>query len=174
MLFKKIYDHFKNESATGKNTDFINLFSRFQESAPIGHSNAELSRNDQISDVLNWAKSQGYLDDLGISDENAETLIRSFLVEQDLPEELIQNEKLRNELTQVIAKRVAESSPVKPDEAKQAIELISTGALFGDVSYSIAVIIALVAKPERFSDPPRQKPERVHRGIGKFTKSYSI
>jgi len=152
MLFNKIHELFKKDPTIGNNQDFLSLFTRFQESAPVGQSSDELSDNNRISDVLNWAKDRGYLDELGISDKNAATLLRSFLVERNLPEELIQNEKLRNELTQVIKKRASENAPVRPDEAKQAIELISTGAVFGDVSYSIAVIINLITKPERFTE----------------------
>jgi len=151
MIFNKIYNYFKRDSTTEKDKGALNLFTRFQESAPISQSNNELIDNDRISNVLNWAKSQGYLDDLEISEESTEILLRSFLSKRNLPEELIRNDRLRNELTQVIEKRAAESSPVRPDDAKQAIALISTGAVFGDVSYSIAVIIALLAKPERFS-----------------------
>lgn len=153
MIFKKIHEHFKNSFIFEKDNDFLNLFTRFKESTPIGKSNDELVDNDRIGNVLNWAKSQGYLDELEISEENTETLLRSFLIERDLPEELVRNKRLRNELTQVIEKRAAENAPVRVDEAKQAIELISTGEVFRDVSYSIAVIIALVVKPERFSEP---------------------
>ena len=93
------------------------LFKKLHDMLKKGFKKSTANDEDRIFDVLNWAKSQGYLDDLEISDENAETLLRSFLVERDLPEELIRNEKLRNELTEVIAKRAAESSPVRPGDA---------------------------------------------------------
>jgi hypothetical protein len=145
MLFKKIYERLKTDFATEQDDDFLKLFTSFKENAP--------NDEDRISDVLSWAKSQGNLDDLEINDENAETLLRSFLVERDLPEELIRNENLRNELTQVIAKRATESSPLRPEEAMEGLQLILTGELFEDISYTISVLFALIAKPERFSNP---------------------
>ena len=75
----------------------------------------------------------------------------SMLVEHDLPEELRNNEPLRKELKAVAIKKAGENSPLQPDEAKRAFELITSGEIFKDLFYSFNVIFSLTVKPKRFS-----------------------
>ncbi len=145
MLFKKILERIRQSSATEIDIDVSNLFTSFRKSTS--------EDENRISNTLKWAKNKGYLDDLKLNDEGAEILLRSFLDEGDLPEALLQNNALRKEIIQVIAKKAAEDSPLTSDEVDEAAELISTGELFKDVGYTISVLFSLVAQPDRFFNP---------------------
>jgi len=103
----------------------------------------------RISDVIDWAKTEGYLTKLGIDEDHAEILFRSMLVEHNLPEELIKNKPLREELKRVAIDRARESAPIRPDEANRVEELITSGEIFHDIFYSFNVIFSL-AKSDNF------------------------
>lgn len=106
----------------------------------------------QLSEVIEWAKTKGYLAKLDIGEENAEQLFRSMLVNHNLPEELRNNDKLRNELIQVAKDKAGESSPLTPDEARDTAELIKSGEIFADIFYTFNTLFSLVVKPERFTN----------------------
>ena len=115
------------------------------------HFNEQEVDPARISRVIDWAKKEGYLAKLDISEENAAVLFRSMLVDHTLPEELRNNKSLRSELLQVSKEKAGENSPLSPEEAKRSLELIKSGEIFNDIFYSFNVIFSLITNPERFT-----------------------
>ena len=116
------------------------------------HFNKEPVDHARVAKVIDWAKKEGYLAKLDISEDNAEVLFRSMLVEHNLPAELRNNEQLRKELLKVAKEKAGESSPLSPDEAKNIFQLVVSGEIFIDIFYSFNVIFSLVIKPDRFTN----------------------
>ena len=143
MLFEKITKIFNDNDDPKSRERHLKLFSKLRE---------ESSDENRISDVIAWAKNEGYLEDMDISEENAEVILQSIIVEHDLPEELRNNEQLRKELKQVAIEKAGDSSPLPPDEARRAFELIVSGEIVEDLFYSLKVIYSLIIKPDRFSN----------------------
>ena len=137
MLFEKLSKVFNNDIKT----DF-EIFANFNDSTD----------DTRVSDAIDWAKKEGYLARLGISEDSAEVLFRSILVDRNLPEELRNNPKLRDELIQVAIDKAGDRSPIPPAEAKRAYELIESGEIFNDIFYSLNAIFSLITKPDRFSN----------------------
>ena len=140
MLFEKLSNIFKDDSELWRKNGSFKIF------ADDGKSTDET----RVTEVINWAKSKGHLAKLSISEDNAEVLFRSMLVEHDLPQELRKNKPLREELKRVALDKVGESTPLHPDEANRVKKLIASGEVFHDIFYSFKVIFSL-AKPDHFS-----------------------
>lgn len=116
------------------------------------HFNKEPVDHARVANVIDWAKKEDYLAKLDISEDNAEVLFRSMLVEHNLPDELRDNEQLRKELLRVAKEKAGESSPLPSDEARRTFELIKSGEIFNDIFYSFNVIFSLITKPDRFTN----------------------
>ena len=139
MLFEKLSQLFKDDSASQPEEGLFKIF-----------SDDEKSTNDtRISEVIDWTKTKSYLARLSISEDNAEVVFRSMLVEHNLPEELRKNEPLRGELKRVVIEEAGKNAPLRPDEANLVKELLASGEIFRDIFYSSKVIFSL-AKPDRF------------------------
>jgi len=142
MVIEEISKTFNENNSKQKKTHF-KMFETFKK---------EAADNTQISQVKDWAKDEGYLSRLDISDGSADKLLRSMLVEHNLPEELRNNPKIRDELKKAIIKRAGDGFPLPPDEAERAYELIKSGEIIRDVFYSLNLIFGLIIKPNRFSN----------------------
>jgi hypothetical protein len=127
MLFKKLSNIFKDDSESWLKGSHFKIF------LDDGESTDEF----RVSEVIGWAKNKGYLAKLSISEDNAEVLFRSMLIEHDLPEEL----------KQVVMEKAREGAPLHPDEAHRIKELIASGEVFHDIFYSFKVIFSL-ANPD--------------------------
>lgn len=142
MLFKRLLKLLKrNDESEFRQPDF-EIHTLF---------NDESTRNNRISEVISWAKKQGYLAKLDISEDSAKSLLQSMLVERDLPQQLRNNEQLRGELKQVAIEKIGENSPLPPDEANRVFQIIQSGEIFSDIAYSFEVIFGLVKSDRTFS-----------------------
>jgi len=112
----------------------------------------ESTDDDRVSKAITWAKDNGYLAKLDISEDSAKSLLNSMLVNHNLPDELRNNTQLKNELEQVAKDKAGESSPLSPEEAEQVYELIKSGEVFGDLFYTLNVIFNLIIRPDSFSN----------------------
>ncbi len=139
MLFEKLSNLFKDNSESNPENGRFSIFS----------SNEHSTDETRISEVIDWAKTEGYLSKLGIREDNAEVLFRNMLVEHDLPEELRKNGRLRGELKRVVIDEAGKNAPLRLDEVNRIIELLASGEIFHDTFYSFNEIFSL-AKPDRF------------------------
>lgn len=106
----------------------------------------------RVSETIIWAKEQGYLAKLDISEDSAASLLNSMLVDHNTPNELRNNPQLRSELEQVAKDKAGENSPLTDEEAERVLELIKSGEIFSDLFYTLNVLFSLIIRPERFSN----------------------
>lgn len=142
MLIKKLAKIFDDGDSTPKKSHF-NLLDKFS---------GETTDDKRISETITWAKEKGYLAKLDISEDSAENLLNSMLVNRNLPEELRNNPQLRNELMQVAKDKADKSLPLRGKEAELAFELIKSGEVFHDLFYTFKVLFSLIIIPDNFSD----------------------
>jgi hypothetical protein len=112
----------------------------------------ESTDDKRISETIIWAKEQGYLAKLDISEDSAASLLNNMLIDHNLPDELRNNAQLRSELEQVAKDKAGESSPLSDEEAKRVFKLIKSGEIFSDLFYTFNVLFSLIIRPDHFSN----------------------
>lgn len=112
----------------------------------------KVTDKNRISEIMLWARENGYLERLNISEDNDQYFTRHLLGEQGLLGNMLAQTQLKTELKQVTLERTNGALPLSSDEAEQLFVLIESGEVFEDVFYMLSIIFTLIIKPDRFSD----------------------
>lgn len=141
MLFKNLSSLIN--TGTQNNPNATLFFTRFKESLSKFEKPGvfPVANEAELIEVIEWADKQGYLQKLGVSKETATMLAHSMknnivAGDKELSPALLQEPEIRRELEKAFAKKAAEQSPLKPDEAKEVVELIRSGELFQDLVFT--------------------------------------
>ena len=141
MIFNKLSTLI--HTGTQNNPNAALFFTRFKESlAQFEKPGAFPVANEaELNKVIEWADEQGYLQKLGVDKKTATMLAHSMknnivAGDKELSPALLQEPEIRRELQNAFAKKAAEQSPLKPDEAKAVVELIRSGELFQDLVFT--------------------------------------
>jgi len=132
MLIKRLSNIFNADGESKYKDSHFKMFSKV---------NREPADELRIAEVIGWAKQEGYLIRLGITEDSV----------NDFPEELITNKKVVKELKKVAVDQEGARSPISSDKVKSEYALIEAYEIFQDILYSFNIIFGLVTKPDQFS-----------------------
>jgi len=148
MLFKNLSSLINSGTENKPNAELF--FTRFKESlAQFDKPGAFPVANEaELIKVIQWADEQGYLQKLGVDKKTATILAHSMknnivAGDKELSPALLQEPEIRHALEKALAKKAAEQSPLKPDEAKAVVELIRNGELFQDLVFTLTRLFKL-------------------------------
>ncbi len=152
MKFEKLLTQVTQN--TDNNPKFVELFSgllekynRHDKANPV-----DVADNQKIARIVQWADEQGYLQELGMDRETATMIAHAIVVDHKLPPALLENPKIRQVIKKTLADQALKQSPIRPDEAAQIVELLSSGELLSDIAYTLVQVFKLAASPLSFWD----------------------
>ncbi len=122
------------------------------------------SSNDWLASLIDSADQKGELARLNITREKAKVELDKIFVSRSCSENSADSSALRNELIQMAIAGGVDNLGVEPSEARQALELISSGQFYRDISSSVITVAKILPKlanklivnPPKLSDKFRQ------------------